>query len=105
MKTQIDFFLRYGFLIVGIFFLHGCSPSEVAAPSDLMQPEPDADFDVGGETVEVLTTHWINESDIGDGSGPVMDSDLRALQSEASDRIHHWPTAIPDVRLIYPVRC
>jgi hypothetical protein len=38
------------------------------------QPTPVADFDDGGETVEVLTTHWINDADIGDGSGPVTDS-------------------------------
>jgi glucose dehydrogenase len=66
--------------------LLACNPEPTTSPSDVAQQEPVVEFDDGGESVEILTTHWINESDIGDGNGPATDALLLAPQNEASDR-------------------
>ena len=86
MRTQISFLVRQAVICGAVFLLLSCSPAEVNAPPDTAVSAPVPEFDDGGETVEVLTTHWINDANIGDGSGPVTDSDLRASQNEASDR-------------------
>ena len=86
MKTKIDSILRPVFMVGLMLAVYGCDSKEVTAPSGTMQSEPVADFDDGGETIEILTTHWINDADIGDGNGPVTDSLLRAPQGESVDR-------------------
>ena len=85
MKINIWFFLRGFILFSGALFLLSCNPEPAAVQSSVSSSEAVVEFDDGGETVEILTTHWINESDIGDGKGPVTDALLRAPQDEAGD--------------------
>jgi hypothetical protein len=86
MRAKISFLVRQAVIYVTVFLLLSCNPAEVNVPPDKSTSAPAPEFDDGGETIEVLTTHWINDATIGDGSGPVTDSDLRAPQKEASDR-------------------
>ncbi len=57
-------------------------PNETGVVED--QPSASNDFDEG-ETIEILTTHWINNRDIGQGKGPVTSQMLLENQSTYSD--------------------
>ena len=56
MKNKTNVSIRRVLTFVGIIFLYGCNPSGVDTPANTVSSEPVADFDDGGETIEILTT-------------------------------------------------
>ena len=69
-------------ILVSLGLVASCSPNETGIVED--QPPASNDFD-GGETIEILTTHWINSRDIGQGKGPITSQMLVESQSNYSD--------------------
>ena len=74
IKIRVLSLIKNVALILFLFgILESCSPNETSDVEG--QSSASNDFD-GGETIEILTTHWINSRDIGQGKGPVTNQML-----------------------------